>query len=88
MTNQSRLTKEVSIRREFLRRLLILLLFVYASFAETLAQGADATYGTAVAAYRTENEIVVAADSRAVRGDGTFYVGTLCKRGRKRGRWF
>jgi len=64
-------------RREFLRRLLTLLLFVYASFAVTLAQGGDAADGTAMVAYRTENEIVVAADSKVTRG--TFYVEPICK---------
>jgi hypothetical protein len=66
-------------RRESLRRLLILLLFVYASFSETLVQGADATYGTAIAVYRTERKIVVAADSKAVGEEGTSSVDTICK---------
>jgi len=60
-------------RREFLWRFLILLLLVYVSFAETLAQGADATFGTAIAAYRTENEIIVAVDSRSTN------VESMCK---------
>jgi ATP-dependent protease HslVU (ClpYQ) peptidase subunit len=66
-------------RREFVQCLIILLVFVYGSHVEALAQGAHTAYGTAIAAYRTENEIIVAADSKPTSGDGTSYVGTICK---------
>ena len=65
--------------KEFLQRLLILLVFVYGSFGETLAQGADTTYGTAIAVYRSDNEIVVAADSKATHEDDSPYVEPVCK---------
>lgn len=66
-------------RKEFLQRLVILLVFIFGTFAKTLAQGVDTTYGTAVAAYRTENEIVVAADSKVVKRDSTSYLEPMCK---------
>lgn len=67
-------------RKDFRQCVVILLVFVNGIFAETLSQGADTVYGTAIAAYRTENEIVVAADSKAVPfGGGSSYVEPLCK---------
>ena len=58
---------------------LILLVFVCGSFGQAFAQRADAIHGTAIAAYRTENGIVIAADSKATAGDGSFYVDPICK---------
>ena len=65
--------------KKFLQRLLILIVFVYGSFGETLARGADTTYGTAIAVYRSDNEIVVAADSKATHEDDSSYVEPVCK---------
>jgi len=65
--------------KDFLQRLLILLVFVYGSFGETLAQGAGITHGTAVAVYRSDNEIIVAADSKATHEDDSPYVEPVCK---------
>jgi hypothetical protein len=67
-------------RREFLQYMLILIVFIYASVPETLAKEPNTTHGTAIAAYRTENEIVVAADSRVVPfGGSTSYIEPICK---------
>jgi len=79
MTSQFKHTKKSNIRRKWLQRLLILLIFVSASFVEIPALRVNTAYGTAIAAYRTENEIIVAADSRLTRGDGIPYLGPICK---------